>query len=103
MQVKLFKEWSSRWPDPLRSKLVDKLNDLDSDFGQKLNESLEALLENNVEETTVSNHNNNTATTTDDIVPSIEITNGYAVNGEKEAVEEETLQNGITALSVNEE
>ena len=101
MQVKLFKEWSSRWPDPLRSKLVDKLNDLDSDFGQKLNESLEALLENNVEETTASNHNNNA--TTDDIVPSIEMTNGYAVNGEKEAVEDETLQNGITALTVNEE
>ena len=101
MQVKLFKEWSSRWPDPLRSKLVDKLNDLDSDFGQKLNESLEALLENNVEETTASNHNN--IATTEDIVPSIEMTNGYAVNGEKEAVEDETLQNGITALTVNEE
>lgn len=90
MQVKLFKEWSSRWPDPLRSKLIDKLNELDSDFGQKLNESLEAHLEN------IDNN------ATED-VPSNETTNGCAVNGEKEAVEDESLQNGITTLSVNEE
>lgn len=43
--MKLFKEWSLKWPDQLRSKLIDKLNELDSDFGQKLNENLEARLE----------------------------------------------------------
>jgi hypothetical protein len=45
IQMKLFKEWSQKWPDQLRSKLIDKLNELDSDFGQKLNENLEARLE----------------------------------------------------------
>jgi len=45
IQMKLFKEWSLKWPDQLRSKLIDKLNELDSDFGQKLNENLEARLE----------------------------------------------------------
>lgn len=48
-QMKLFREWSSKWPDQLRSKLIDKLNELDSDFGQKLNENLEARLEQNDE------------------------------------------------------
>lgn len=43
--MKLFKEWSLKWPDQLRSRLIDKLNELDSDFGQKLNENLEARLE----------------------------------------------------------
>ena len=47
--MKLFREWSSKWPDQLRSKLIDKLNELDSDFGQKLNENLEARLEQNDE------------------------------------------------------
>ncbi|XP_070490686.1 uncharacterized protein C14orf119 homolog [Chironomus tepperi] len=44
-RMKLFKEWSLKWPDQLRSRLIDKLNELDSDFGQKLNENLEARLE----------------------------------------------------------
>lgn len=86
--MKLFKEWSTRWPDQLRSKLVDKLNELDSDFGQKVNESLEKHLES-AEET------NNT----ENIVPT---TNGDAIiNGDKSL--EETLQNGMTTLTVNEE
>lgn len=90
--MKLFKEWSARWPDQLRSKLVDKLNELDSDFGQKVNESLEAHLEN-AEET------NNAEI----FVPS---TNGDALmNGENglDKGMEETLQNGMTSLAVNEE
>lgn len=93
MQVKLFKEWSARWPDQLRTKLIDKLNELDSDFGQKVNESLEAHLES-TEETNAEN-----------IVPT---TNGDAMNGTVEngldkVVEEESLQNGINGLNVNEE
>jgi hypothetical protein len=82
----------------LRSKLVDKLNELDSDFGQKVNESLEAHLEN-AEET-------NNSALTGNHVPTA---NGDAivVNGEngfdKGFEEEETLQNGITSLTVNEE
>lgn len=43
--MKLFREWSSKWPDQLRSKLIDKLNELDSDFGTKLNDNIEARLE----------------------------------------------------------
>lgn len=94
MQVKLFKEWSSRWPDQLRSKLVDKLNELDSDFGQKVNESLEAHLEN-AEET--NNAENIVPTTNGDAI----VVNGE--NGFDKGLEEETLQNGMTTLTVNEE
>lgn len=81
----MFKEWSARWPDQLRSKLVDKLNELDSDFGQKVNESLEAHLE------------------AIDEINNVPTTNGNATNGEKENGLEESLQNGMTTLTVNEE
>lgn len=43
-QVKLFKEWTPKWPDQLRSRLVDKLNEIDSEFGLKLNQELEEAL-----------------------------------------------------------
>lgn len=43
-QVKLFKEWTPKWPDHLRSRLVDKLNEIDSEFGLKLNQELEEAL-----------------------------------------------------------
>lgn len=43
-QIKLFKEWSPNWSPDLRSRLVDKINELDSDFGLKLNQELEEVL-----------------------------------------------------------
>lgn len=43
-QVKLFKEWTPKWPDQLRSRLIDKLNEIDSEFGLKLNQELEEAL-----------------------------------------------------------
>lgn len=54
-QVKLFKEWTPKWPDHLRSKLVDKLNEIDSEFGLKLNQELEEALK--VEEETLAIQN----------------------------------------------
>jgi hypothetical protein len=96
-QIKLFKEWSWNWPDELRSKLIDKLNELDSDFGQKLNESLEAHLENADE---INNDGAAHAAAADDN------TNGETLittNGEKEEAMGDGLQNGFSALSVNEE
>lgn len=44
LQVKLFKEWTPKWPDQLRSRLIDKLNEIDSEFGLKLNQELEEAL-----------------------------------------------------------
>lgn len=52
-QVKLFTQWTPKWPDQLRSRLVDKLNEIDSEFGLKLNQALEDALKE--EETTVTN------------------------------------------------
>lgn len=32
-RMKLFKEWTQKWNGELRTKLIDRINDLDSDFG----------------------------------------------------------------------
>lgn len=40
----MFKDWTPKWPDALRSRLVDKLNEIDSEFGLKLNQELEEAL-----------------------------------------------------------
>ena len=40
----MFKEWTPKWPDQLRSRLIDKLNEIDSEFGLKLNQELEEAL-----------------------------------------------------------
>lgn len=42
--MKLFKEWTPKWSDQLRSRLIDKLNEIDSEFGLKLNQELEEAL-----------------------------------------------------------
>lgn len=52
-QVKLFTQWTPKWPDQLRSRLVDKLNEIDSEFGLKLNQELEEALKE--DEATVTN------------------------------------------------
>lgn len=49
--MKLFKEWTPKWQNQLRSRLIDKLNEIDSEFGLKLNQELEEALK--VEEETV--------------------------------------------------
>lgn len=80
LQMKLFKEWSLKWPDQLRGRLIDKINELDSDFGQKLNENLESRLE---QETTTTTHNHEDA------------------QGTEVAVD--IIHNGIAELTVTEE
>jgi hypothetical protein len=52
-QVKLFTQWTPKWPDQLRSRLVDKLNEIDSEFGLRLNQALEEALKE--EESAVTN------------------------------------------------
>lgn len=42
--MKLFTQWTPKWPDQLRSRLIDKLNEIDSEFGLKLNQELEEAL-----------------------------------------------------------
>jgi len=54
-RVKLFKEWTPRWPDQLRSRLIDKLNEIDSEFGLKLNQELEEALKIEDEAAVVQN------------------------------------------------
>jgi Domain of unknown function (DUF4508) len=51
----LFKEWTPKWPDQLRSRLIDKLNEIDSEFGLRLNQALEEALK--VEEEIPVNQN----------------------------------------------
>lgn len=36
-QVKLFREWSSKWPEEHKLKLKEKVCELDTVFGEKLN------------------------------------------------------------------
>jgi Domain of unknown function (DUF4508) len=52
-QVKLFTQWTPKWSDHLRSRLIDKFNEIDSEFGLKLNQELEEALK--VEEETTVN------------------------------------------------
>jgi len=54
-RVKLFKEWTPKWPNQLRSRLIDKLNEIDSEFGLKLNQELEEALKVEEETTVVQN------------------------------------------------
>lgn len=35
-QVKLFREWSAKWPEDLKIKLKEKILELDGEFGEKL-------------------------------------------------------------------
>lgn len=44
-----------KWPDQLRSRLIDKLNEMDSEFGLKLNQELEEALKVEEETTVVQN------------------------------------------------
>jgi hypothetical protein len=72
--MKLFREWSVKWNDQLRSKFIEKLNELDPDFILKMNETLETRLEQPEADEPV------------------------------EAKDEiEKIQNGITEMTVNEE
>lgn len=53
--MKLFKDWTPKWSDNLRSRLIDKLNEIDSEFGLKLNQELEEALKVEEESTVVQN------------------------------------------------
>uniref|UniRef100_A0A1Q3F307 Uncharacterized protein n=1 Tax=Culex tarsalis TaxID=7177 RepID=A0A1Q3F307_CULTA len=39
-RVKLFNEWSSKWPETHREKLLERLTELDADFGQHVQREL---------------------------------------------------------------
>jgi hypothetical protein len=42
--MKLFKEWSPKWPDNIKTKLVEKINEMDEEFGEKLQQELSSVL-----------------------------------------------------------
>lgn len=71
---------SFQWPDQLRSKLVDKLNEIDSEFGLKLNQALEEALEAEA-----------------NMMPNGNMVNGNAVNGV------DSIHNGVAMLAVTED
>lgn len=39
-QVKLFKEWSAKWPEDNKIKLKEKICEIDASFGEKLNQEI---------------------------------------------------------------
>lgn len=39
-QVKLFKEWSAKWPEDNKIKLKEKICEIDTAFGEKLNQEI---------------------------------------------------------------
>lgn len=39
-QVKLFKEWSSKWPEDYKIKLKEKIGEIDGNFAEKLNKEI---------------------------------------------------------------
>ncbi|XP_053685554.1 uncharacterized protein LOC128735091 [Sabethes cyaneus] len=39
-RVKLFNEWSSKWPESYREKLLERLNEIDADFGRLVQQEL---------------------------------------------------------------
>lgn len=77
----LFRNWTSLWPDQLRQKLIDKLNEIDSDFVLKMNEILEARIEQTEQP--------------EDQQPQQPF--------QQEADGLETIQNGVTELTVSDE
>lgn len=40
----MFKDWTKNWTGDMRTKLIDKINELDSDFALKVNQELEEML-----------------------------------------------------------
>lgn len=40
----MFKDWTKNWSGDMRTKLIDKINELDSDFALKVNQELEEML-----------------------------------------------------------
>jgi hypothetical protein len=42
-RIKLFNQWSKCWSTEFRTKLIEKINDLDPEFGLKLNQELEEM------------------------------------------------------------
>lgn len=39
-QVKLFREWSAKWPEDHKMKLKEKVCEIDATFGEKLNKEI---------------------------------------------------------------
>lgn len=38
--MKLFKEWSAKWPEDYKIKLKEKISELDGNFAEKLNQEI---------------------------------------------------------------
>ncbi|XP_059610995.1 uncharacterized protein C14orf119 [Phlebotomus argentipes] len=48
-RVKLFREWSSKWPQNIKEKLSEKVSEIDPTFGDKFSSELEGLQTNGTE------------------------------------------------------
>uniref|UniRef100_A0A1B0DE21 Uncharacterized protein n=1 Tax=Phlebotomus papatasi TaxID=29031 RepID=A0A1B0DE21_PHLPP len=45
-RVKLFREWSSKWPQNIKEKLSEKVAEIDPGFGDKFTSELQTLMTN---------------------------------------------------------
>lgn len=46
LQVKLFREWSSKWPAELKERLEAKVLEIDPEFGEKLKTEISSGVSN---------------------------------------------------------
>lgn len=63
--MKLFKEWSAKWPEDYKIKLKEKICEIDAAFGEKLNHEILNGYSNG----------NGTASPTDQAIPIAELQN----------------------------
>lgn len=61
-RIKLFKEWSSKWPEDMKIKLKEKVIELDGKLGEKLEEELSNVLTNGSSTDVVAQQPENNAT-----------------------------------------
>lgn len=73
LQVKLFKEWSAKWPEENKIKLKEKICEIDAAFSEKLNQ--EILNGYNLN----GNGTSGTSSPTDQAPPIAELQNGAIV------------------------
>lgn len=71
-QVKLFKEWSAKWPEENKIKLKEKICEIDAAFSEKLNQEILNGYSN-------GNGTSGTSSPTDQAPPIGELQNGAIV------------------------
>lgn len=71
-QVKLFKEWSAKWPEENKIKLKEKICEIDAAFSEKLNQEILNGYSN-------GNGTSGTSSPTDQAPPIAELQNGAIV------------------------